>query len=244
MDWSDDAIVLAVRPFGEHGAVLEALTRAHGRHLGLMRGASSRAMRGALEPGNLLSVQWRARMENQLGSFSAEIASIRAAHFFDDRLKLAGLASACAMACATLPEREVHERVFLALDGLLQHMVLEPSSNWVASYVRFELVLLEDLGFGLDLESCAVTGERENLAYVSPRSGRAVTAAGAGAFASRLLRLPGFLLDPSAPVDGELPGVGLGLTSHFLERILSDTHGKGLPEARLRFAQCVENVRA
>jgi len=242
VDWNDDAIVLAVRPFGEHGAILEALTRAHGRHLGLMRGAGSRGMRGALEPGNLLSVQWRARMDSQLGSFSAEIAAARAAHFFADRLKLDGLAAACAMACATLPEREAHERVFLALDGLLQHMVLEPSIAWVASYVRFELVLLEDLGFGLDLESCAVTGERENLAYVSPRSGRAVTAAGAGVFANRLLRLPGFLFDASAPVDGEAVGQGLGLTAHFLERFLAESHAKGLPEARLRFGKRVEKA--
>jgi DNA repair protein RecO (recombination protein O) len=242
MDWSDDGIVLAVRPFGEHGAILEALTRSHGRHLGLMRGAGSRGMRGALEPGNLLSLHWRARMDNQLGSFSAEIAAVRAAHFFQHRLKLDGLAAACAMACATLPEREVHERVFLALDGLLQHMVLEGSSAWVASYVRFELLLLEDLGFGLDLESCAVTGAREKLTYVSPRSGRAVTAAGAGALASRLLRLPGFLLDPVAPVDGESLVRGLSLTGHFLERFLSEAHGKGLPEARLRFAQGVEKA--
>lgn len=242
MEWNDDAIVLAVRPFGEHGAILEVLTRAHGRHLGLVRGAGSRGMRGALEPGNLLSVQWRARMDNQLGSFSAEIAAIRAAHFFDDRLKLDGLAAACAMACTTLPEREVHERVFMALDGLLQHMVHEPSIAWVASHVRFELVLLEDLGFGLDLESCAVTGERDNLAYVSPRSGRAVTAAGAGVFANRLLRLPGFLFDASAPIDGAAVGQGLGLTAHFLERFLAESHGKGLPEARLRFGQRVEKA--
>jgi DNA repair protein RecO (recombination protein O) len=119
-------------------------------------------------------------------------------------------------------------------------MVLEPSIGWVASYVRFELVLLEDLGFGLDLDSCAVTGERENLAYVSPRSGRAVTAAGAGVFANRLLRLPGFLFDPAAPVDGQTLGLGLGLTAHFLERFLAEAHGKGLPEARLRFGQRVE----
>jgi DNA repair protein RecO (recombination protein O) len=235
MDWSDDAIVLAVRPFGEHGAILEALTRAHGRHLGLMRGAASRRVRGALEPGNLLSVHWRARMDDQLGSYTIEMSAARAAHFFDDRLKLDGLAAACALCTALLPEREVHERVFLALDGLLQHMVLEPGLGWVGSLVRFEMVLLEDLGFGLDLESCAVTGAKEGLAYVSPRSGRAVTAAGAGIFASRLLRLPGFLFDAAQPVDGESLSSGLILTSHFLERVLAEVHGKGLPEARLRF---------
>jgi DNA repair protein RecO (recombination protein O) len=235
MDWSDDAIVLAVRPFGEHGAILEALTRAHGRHLGLMRGAASRRVRGALEPGNLLSVHWRARMDDQLGSYTTEMAAARAAHFFDDGLKLDGLAAACALCTALLPEREVHERVFLALDGVLQHMVLEPGLAWVASLVRFEMVLLEDLGFGLDLESCAVTGAKEGLAYVSPRSGRAVTAAGAGIFASRLLRLPGFLFDAEQPVDGESLSSGLILTSHFLERVLAEVHGKGLPEARLRF---------
>ena len=193
MEWSDDALVLGVRPFGEHSAILETLTRNHGRHLGLLRTASSKKTRGLLEAGNRLAVQWRARLDEQLGNFSIEMASSRAAMFFTDGLKLGGLASACAVCSATLPEREGHERVYSALDGLLQLMTLMPSPDWVPSYVRFEVVLLEDLGFGLDLESCAVTGSKVGLQFVSPKSGRAVTLKGAGAYANRLLALPGFL---------------------------------------------------
>lgn len=239
MEWSDDAIVLAVRPFGEHGAILETLTRVHGRHLGLLRGAGSRRLQGVLEPGNLLSAHWRSRIDQQLGSFTVEAAGARAAHFFADRLKLEGLAAACALCSALLPEREVHERVFLAFDGLLQHMVLDAGLDWVASHVRFEMVLLEDLGFGLDLACCAVTGARENLAFVSPKSGRAVTREGAGALVNRLLRLPGFLLDSSIPPAPGDVQAGLDLTAHFLERVATEARVGGLPEARLRFAQRV-----
>lgn len=243
MEWTDEAIVLAVRPYGEHGGVLEALTRHHGRHLGLMRSAGSRRMRGVLEAGNLLNVHWRARIDQQLGSYTAELTAARAAHFFDDRAKLDGLASACAMCVATLPERENHERVYEAFDGLLQHMVLEPSLSWLASYVRFEMVLLEDLGFGLDLTNCAVTGETRDLAFVSPKSGRAVTAAGAGSYVHRLLRLPAFLLGNAGEPSVKDVQDGLELTGHFLERVISEAKGgaksPGFPEARFRFSQRV-----
>ncbi len=244
MEWTDEAIVLAVRPFGEHSGILEALTRAHGRHLGLMRSAGSRRMRGVLEAGNLLNVHWRARIDQQLGSYAAELSAARAAHFFDDRVKLDALSSACAMCSATLPEREAHERVYLALDGLLRHMVLEPSLAWAESYVRFEMVLLEDLGFGLDLSACVVTGDVEGLAYVSPRSGRAVTVAGAGIFARRLLKLPTFLTGAQGETSLEDVKNGLSLTGHFLERVLDEANGQGkvagLPEARVRFSQRIE----
>lgn len=198
-------------------------------------------MRGVLEAGNLLNVHWRARIDHQLGAFSAELSFARAAHFFDDRTKLDALSAACSMCSATLPEREAHERVFSALDGLFRHMVLEPSLSWLPSYVRFEMVLLEDLGFGLDLTSCAVTGEIGDLAYVSPRSGRAVTAAGAGIFANRLFKLPAFLKGEAGDVGLDDVKAGLVLTGHFLERVLAEANGQGkgagLSEARLRFSQ-------
>jgi DNA repair protein RecO (recombination protein O) len=237
MDWSDDAIVLGLRHYGENSAILEALTRAHGRHLGLVRGATSKRLKGALEPGNALKLHWRARLDQQLGSFTLELAAARAAQFFHDGLKLAGLSAACAVVAATLPEREAHTRVFEALDAVLTAAAAKPSPAWIEDYVRFELVLLEDLGFGLDLTQCAVTGVREGLSYVSPKTGRAVTADAAQPYRERLLKLPLFL----APEDGEASAQdlvdGLALTAFFLERVALEPHGAALPAPRVRFAE-------
>jgi DNA repair protein RecO (recombination protein O) len=239
MDWSDDGIVLGLRHFGEHSAILEALTRAHGRHLGLVRGATSKRLKGALEPGNMLKLHWRARLDQQLGSYAVELAAARAAQFFHDGLKLAGLSAACAITAATLPEREAHGRVFDALDALLGATAAKPSPAWLEDYVRFEVVLLEDLGFGLDLAQCAVTSARAELSFVSPKTGRAVTDAAAAPYRERLLRLPRFL----TPEDGA-PSVpdfvdGLALTGFFLERVALEPHGAPLPAARARLSERV-----
>lgn len=242
MEWTDEAIVLGVRPFGEHSAILEALTRTHGRHLGLLRSATSKRTRGVLEAGNRLAVHWRARLDQQLGNYDVEISSSRAALFFEDGLKLSGLSSACAVCSATLPEREGHERVYAALDGLLQLMPLVPSPTWITAYVRFELVLLEDLGFGLDLEACAVTGARDGLAFVSPKTGRAVTREGAGLFANRLLSLPAFLFEPGGASGPSELAAGVQLTEHFLARVLADAHGRDLPASRQRFGEKVAQI--
>ncbi len=237
MEWTDDAIVLGIRPFGEHSAILEALTRSHGRHLGLVRGASSKRTKGMLELGNVLSLHWRARIDQQLGNYSLELVAARAAHFFDDALKLDGLTAACAMCAATMPEREAHGRVFEALDGVLQTMVLRASPDWITSYVRFELVLLEDLGFGLDLNQCAVTGAQEGLTHVSPKTGRAVTGETAKPFADRLLPLPRFMVGHDQSADAKQLAEGLALTGFFLERIVLEPHGGAMPPARLRLFQ-------
>src|SRR5262249_44296004 len=157
MDWSDEAIVLGLRHHGEHAAILDALTREHGRHLGLIRGATSKRLKGALEPGNLLTAHWRGRLDEHLGTYTVELARSRAAQFVSDGLKLSGLAAACAIAAVTLPEREKHTRAFDALSHLLETLGAENAVLGAADYVRFEAVLLEDLGFGLDLESCAAT---------------------------------------------------------------------------------------
>lgn len=237
MDWQDEGVVLGLRPFGENGAVLEALTRAHGRHLGLVRGATSKRLKGALEPGNGVTLHWRARLDQQLGAYAVELAAARAAQFFDDALKLAGLSSACAVVAATLPEREAHTRVYEALVELLAVMAAKVSPGWVEHYVRFEIVLLEDLGFGLDLASCAATGVVEGLTHVSPKSGRAVSAGAAAPYRDKLLRLPPFL----APDDGAISGKdlvdGLALTAYFLERVALEAHGGAMPAARLRLSE-------
>lgn len=236
MEWTDDGIVLGLRPFGENGAILEALTREHGRHLGLVRGAMSKRLRGALEAGNAVKLHWRGRLDQQLGSYTIELAAARAAQFFDDALKLAGLSSACAVCAATLPERELHVRVFDALDALLQSITAHASPAWVGDYVRFELMLLEDLGFGLDLSQCAVTGTTDDLRFVSPKTGRAVSAGAAEPYRDRLLKLPRFLTpDDGAGAPNDLVD-GLALTGFFLERVALE-HGATVPQARARFAE-------
>lgn len=243
MEWTDDGIVLGLRPFGENGAILEALTREHGRHLGLVRGAMSKRIKGALEPGNTVKLHWRGRLDQQLGGYVVELAAARAAQFFDDALKLAGLMSACAVCATLLPEREVHARVYDALEALLASITEHASPMWAEDYVRFELMLLEDLGFGLDLGQCAVTGTEDNLRFVSPKTGRAVSEGAAEPYRDRLLRLPRFL----TPADGASGANdlvdGLALTGFFFERVALE-HSATLPSARARFAERLAAAKA
>lgn len=234
MEWSDDAIVLSSRAHGENGAILELLTRDHGRHAGLVRGGSSRRVKPTLQPGNSVHVGWRARLEEHLGSFTCELARARAGELMDSRDTLSGLNAFTAMTSAAMPEREAHAPVFLSGEILLEEMMTHDTAHWLALYVRWEAGLLEALGFGLDLRECAATGQKHDLTYVSPKTGRAVSRDAAGIYAARLFRLPGFLLDSAAePDSAEIVG-GLALTGHFLlERVLRP-HGKDMPPARLR----------
>ena len=235
MEWSDEAVVLSSRPHGETGLVLELLTRDHGRHAGLVRGGTSRRLKPALQPGNSVHVQWRARLEEHLGSFTCELARARAGELMDSRERLAGLNAFTAITSAAMPEREAHAPVFLGGEVLLDAMVAEDALHWMTLYIRWEIGLLEALGFGLDLSECAATGATSDLAYVSPKSGRAVSRDGAGIYAARLFALPAFLLDTAA--DEPRPqdiAAGLALTGYFLlERVLQP-HGKEMPPARLR----------
>lgn len=234
MEWSDDAIVLSVRPHGESSAILETLTRRHGRHLGLVRGGASRRSRPSLQPGNTLHVTWRARLSDHLGNMSAELAHARAGDIMDSRESLIGLNAFCAVVGATMPEREAHAQVFEAGTVLLDAMQEDGFAHWGALYVRFEAGLLEELGFGLDLSRCASTGVQDNLVYVSPRTGRAVSRAAGDPYKDRLFALPSFLLGTQNAVpDAAEVAAGLKLTAHFLlERVLRP-HGRDLPAARL-----------
>ncbi len=235
MEWNDDAIVLSSRAHGENGAILELLTRDHGRHAGLVRGGASRRVKPTLQPGNSVHVQWRARLEEHLGSFTCELARARAGELMDSRERLAGLNAFTAMTSAAMPEREAHAAVFLGGEVLLDAMTQEDALHWMALYIRWEVGLLEAMGFGLDLSACAATGATAGLTYVSPKSGRAVSRDGAGTYASRLFALPAFLLDAGAgePSPQEL-AAGLALTGHFLlERVLQP-HGRQMPPARVR----------
>lgn len=241
MDFTDDAIVLSTRRHGEANLVLSALTKEHGRHLGLVKGGASRRQRPGLEIGNRLTVTWRARLEEQLGNFTVEPNGSVSAQLLDDPLRLAGLASAVAVADIVLPEREPHEDVFAATTTLIA-AIAEGDSDWPAEYVRWELALLTSLGFGLDLSRCAVTGETADLAYVSPKSGRAVGRAAGQGYRDRLLPLPPFLTVDAAPSRDDVLA-GLRLTGFFLDRhVLHGPQLKGSTtdrrlEARARFLQ-------
>lgn len=233
MEWIDDAIVLSARQHGESATVLEVLTHAHGRTAGLVRG--SRKLRPVLQPGNSLHVVWRARLEEHLGSFAVEPATARAGALMDNREALVGLNALTSIASATLPERAPHyEAVFSAANILLDAMIEDGLSHWGALYVRWEAGLLESLGFGLDLAACAATGATDDLIYVSPKSGRAVSAAAGAPYARRMFALPQFLLATQNAISPEDIAAGLVLTSHFLlERVLRP-NGKSLPPARQR----------
>ncbi len=234
VDWSDDAIVLSVRPLGETGAVLEALTRAHGRHMGLVRGGASRRMKPVLQPGNTLQLHWRARLSEHLGSFLPELARARAGSLMDGRETLAGLNAFTAVTSAAMPEREAHENVFAAGEILLDAMMEDGLDHWGPLYVRWEAGLLDALGFGLDLSHCAATGATEDLVYVSPRSGRAVSRAGGVAYKERLFALPKFLLGTQNAVARDDIAAGLRLTGYFLLDRVLQPHGREMPAARVR----------
>ena len=241
MDFTDDAIVLSARRHGEANLVLSALTREHGRHLGLVKGGASRRQRPLLEIGNLLKVTWRARLEEQLGNFTVEPLGAVAATLLDDPLRLAALSAACAVADIVLPEREPHEDVYRATAALID--AISAATDWPAAYVRWELALLAALGFGLDLSKCAATGETADLVYVSPKTGRAVSRAAGQGYHDRLLPLPLFLIDAAATPDTADLLAGLRLTGYFLDRhVLHGPQAKGSAtdrrlEARGRFLE-------
>ena len=240
-EWSEDALILSVRPHGENSAVVSVLTAGQGRHAELVRGGSSSRLRGVLQPGNRVQANWRARLEEQLGQMSIELSQSVPALFLDDPLRLAGLASACALLDGSLPEREPHPPLYSATQALLDLMAIEdPDHRWLEGYVRWELGLLQAVGFRLDLDSCAVTGELDRLAHVSPKSGRAVAEGAAGEFAGRMLALPRFL--GGVACNRHDFDAGLGLTGHFLERRVFAAHHVDLPPQRRRLADMVAGI--
>ena len=223
-EWSEDALILSVRPHGEASALVTVMTPEQGRHAGLVRGGASSKLRGTLQPGNRVRASWRARLPEQLGQMQVELSQSVPALLLDDPLRLAGVASACALLEGSLPEREPHSGLYGATQALLDLICMEdPEHRWVEGYIRWELGLLQAVGFQLDLSSCAVTGEVARLAHVSPKSGRAV-ADGAGACNRH---------------DFE---AGLALTGHFLERRVFAAYHVDLPPQRRRLADMVAGI--
>ncbi|MGC9370916.1 MAG: DNA repair protein RecO [Paracoccaceae bacterium] len=234
MEWRDQGAVLAVRRHGESSAIVELFTAAHGRHAGVVRGGAGRRMAPLLQPGAQLEVTWRARLEDHLGAYTVEPLKSRA-ELMADRAALAGLNAVTALLHFALPEREPHPVLYQRTMSVLD--MLGASELWPLAYLRWEMALLEELGFGLDLSACAATGARDDLAYVSPKSGRAVSAEGAGEWADRLLPLPPEMLGAG---DGARENVleGLRTTGHFLGRWLAPALGdRPLPEARARLIE-------
>jgi DNA repair protein RecO (recombination protein O) len=237
MQWTDEGIVLGVRRHGEANAVLELMTPGHGRHLGLVRGGAGSRLRPVLQPGNSVAALWRARLDEHLGHFTVEGLELRAAAFLDASHCLYGLMHLAALV-RLLPERDPHPEVYAALQSILA--TLTDPMRCAPMVVRFELQLLAELGFGLDLDRCAATGATAELVYVSPKSGRAVSRQAGDEWQDRLFRLPAFLVDSSqeefSPAD---VADGFAVTGFFLARHVLEPRGLELPEARRQYVTAV-----
>lgn len=234
MEWRDEGILLSARTHGESSAIIDVFTPSKGRHAGVVRGGTSRRLAPVLQPGAQLDLTWRARLEEHIGTFVVEPMRSRAAASIGDRMALAGLNAVTALLIFCLPEREAHKRLYDRTEQLLD--LLGQGEVWPLAYLNWEMALLEEMGYGLDLSACAVLGAGANdLSYVSPKSGRAVSRKGAGDWADRLLPLPPCLLGQGPAPDEEV-AEGLRVTGHFLTHHVAPQLGhKPIPDARQRF---------
>jgi len=231
MEFEDEAYVLSARAYGESGAIADLLTASHGRWAAHVAGGASRRMKPVLQAGSRVNVRFRSRTSEQLGSATVEAVDAGPSALFDDPAALAGLQAAAAVTAGALPEREAHPGAFLAMEALTSALPIE--AVWPAIYVRFEAGLLEELGFGLDLSRCAATGSTEELVYVSPRTGRAVSRAAGEPYKAKMLSLPPFMLSSQAGLGEGDVGRGLELTAHFLELFVFGPLNRPLPPARV-----------
>nr|WP_208103416.1 DNA repair protein RecO [Rubellimicrobium sp. CFH 75288] len=232
IEWCDEGIVLDVRPHGETAVVLDAFTAERGRHAGLVPGGISRRMRPFLQPGTLVQLVWRARLDEQLGRFAAEPVRNRAASLLGDPLALAALSAVTALLATVLPDRAPHPGLYARTDALLDLLASAERTLWPLAYLRWEQALLDELGFGLDLGTCAVTGRSDDLGFVSPRTGRAVSREAAVPWAARLLPLPPVLRGEGEADTADLLAA-LAVTGHFVAARLVP-EGRSLPPARSR----------
>ena len=232
--WQDQGIVLSARAHGENGAVVSLLTEEQGRAAGYVRGAQGSKMRGTLEVGNLVDARWQSRTSDGLGSFTLELSRGTAAHFMQDPIKLAALQSACGLCDEALPEKESHPGLFHGLSALFETL---ESEIWGAAYVMWEIALLKELGFSLDLTRCASGNGDENLIYVSPKTGKAVSESAGEIYKEKLLPLPGFLKPGGGAMESEDVLQGLEMTVYFLEHWVFTHHSRGVPASRLLFAE-------
>jgi DNA repair protein RecO (recombination protein O) len=239
MQWSDEGIVLGVKRHGEANAILELLTREHGRHLGLVRGGFGSRLKPILQAGNSVSATWRARLDEHLGNYTVEGLRLRAANYFPAPHAIYGVSHLAAL-MRLLPERDPHAGLYATLDNILDH--LEDAALAAPMVVRFELQLLSELGFGLDLERCVATGVSGDLVYVSPKSGRAVSRAAGEPWADKMLRLPEFLRHSETMPTGQDLADGFALTGYFLTRHALETHGLALGDERAHFISALNRA--
>ncbi|HYC15705.1 MAG TPA: DNA repair protein RecO [Pseudolabrys sp.] len=232
MQWTDDGIVLGVKRHGEANAILELMTRAHGRHLGLVRGGFGSRLKPVLQPGNSVSAAWRARLDEHLGNYTVEGLRLRAANFFSAPHAIYGVTHLAGL-MRLLPERDPHASLYKVLDEILDH--LDDAMRAAPMVARFELQLLSELGFGLDLETCVVTGASGDLVYVSPKSGRAVSRSAGAPWSDKMLRLPAFLREHDAVPAGHDLTDGFALTGYFLTRHVLEARGLALSDERAHF---------
>jgi DNA repair protein RecO (recombination protein O) len=241
MQWTDEGIVLGVKRHGETSVILELMTQARGRHLGLVRGGVGTRLRGVLQPGNSLRATWRARLDEHLGNYAVEGINLRAAGFLTAAHAVHGVTHLAAL-CRLLAEREPHAAIYAALEDILDH--LDEPRIAAPAIARFELAFLAELGFGLDIGSCAATGTTAELVYVSPRSGRAVSRAAGEAYHDKLMALPAFLRDDAMPASPADLANAFALTGFFLDRHAFAPRGLTVPEARAQFVASIARAVA
>lgn len=239
MQWDDRGIVLSVRRLGERSGIVHLLTAQHGLHAGVDKAAFTQRSRGLYQPGNQVQAHWQARLAEHMGTFSAELLEPVASHLLDSRLKLAALAAATRMVECVLHEREPQPQIFQVMQGVLQSLCKDEKEKWLKEYVRLEFALLECSGFGLDLETCAATGQARGLAYVSPRSGRAVCQEAGDPYKDRMFLYPEFLLQEGMePTHSQLVDA-FRLLRHFLQERVFAARNTEMPVARARLAAAI-----
>ncbi len=234
LEIQDSALLLSAKLFSENDFIISVLTAAHGRYDGLVKGGNSRKKRGDLQLGNALAVTWRAKTAEQLGYFSSELITNYSAPLLESHGRLLALRAACALLVALLPERLPYPTLYQATQNLFAQL---RDTDWAVHYLRWEVTLLAEFGFGLDLTRCAMTGETDNLAYVSPKTGRAATALGAKGFEQQCLILPAFLVRDDASITHNDIQAGFTLTDYFLESHLQDLRGTAARELRFQLQQ-------
>src|SRR5690606_1233981 len=241
MQWTDEGVILGTRRHGETSLIVELMTAAHGRHLGLVRGGRSRRQQPVLQPGNSVSAVWRARLDEHLGNYAVEAGTLRAARLMENASGLYGMQLLAAL-LRLLPEREPHAQLYHGLLAVLDW--LDDPLTAGALLVRYETRMLDELGFGLDLERCAATGETGDLVYVSPKTGRAVSRAAGEPYRERPLALPRFLIENARAAQPDPSDIlaGFRLTGHFLMRRVFEPRGLSPPEARLRFVELLRRL--
>ena len=250
-EWNDVGIILSAKKYGEKGLIVNILTETHGRHAGWINNYNVKSILSSIQPGNLVQVFWKSRLIEQMGYFKIELISSISGKIFDEKLKLQALVSLCSLLESFLPERQSYTEIFNATKAFTNLLIMNEkfdNNQWIKGYVKWEIGLLSSIGFSLDLKKCAVTGQKNSLYYVSPKTGKAVSKDGAGKFASKLFKLPFFLggAEVIGPSLNEEIVSGLNITTYFFKNKLllsiNDPNSKNLPNQRVRFENMIKKL--